>query len=138
MGLGMRIYVAGPLTQGSLWRNVEAAQDAGARLMEAGHAPFIPHLFAYMALHECALGFSYEDWMTLDFAWLEQCEALLRLPGESPGSEREVARAHELGIPVFYGEEGIEELCGRSTRPGVATIDPVYAGPGNPGDGTLP
>jgi len=103
----MRVYVAGPLTQGNYWQNVEAAQAAGAALMRAGHAPFIPHLYAYLALHEDAWVFSYEDWMTLDFKWLSQCEAVLRLPGHSPGSDRETKRAHELAIPVYYN---LEEL----------------------------
>ena len=44
----------------------------------------------------------YETWMKLDFIWVESCDALLRLPGESPGADREVKHAITLGIPVFY------------------------------------
>jgi hypothetical protein len=32
---------------------------------------------------------------------LARCDALLRLPGESPGADREVKRARELWIPVY-------------------------------------
>lgn len=128
----MRIYVAGPLTQGDLWRNVERAQDAGAALLDAGHTPFIPHLFAYWSLHECTLHLGYEDWMALDFKWLAQCEGLLRLPGYSPGSDREVERARELGLPVFYS---LEDLC---ERPYHTTARLPRTDADNSGNGQIP
>lgn len=40
-------------------------------------------------------------------AVLERCDAVLRLPGESPGADREVHYAISLGKPVYYG---LEEL----------------------------
>jgi hypothetical protein len=40
--------------------------------------------------------------MKQDFEWLKCCDAVLRLPGESTGADREVALAKELGIPVYY------------------------------------
>jgi len=36
----------------------------------------------------------------------------MRLPGESPGADREVALAAELGIPVFYSVEELVEGMG--------------------------
>jgi hypothetical protein len=42
----------------------------------------------------------YSFWCIYDLAWLEVCDVLLRLPGESPGADREVAFADEHGIPV--------------------------------------
>ena len=49
----------------------------------------------------------YEQWMKLDLAWLDKCDALLRLPGESPGSDREVDAAKERGIPVYYSVRAV-------------------------------
>lgn len=39
--------------------------------------------------------------------WVEVSDALLRLPGESKGADMEVARANEIGVPVYHS---IEEL----------------------------
>ena len=44
----------------------------------------------------------YETWMEYDLAWLGACEALLRLPGHSPGADREVRYA--------LGREEVEEV----------------------------
>jgi hypothetical protein len=32
-----------------------------------------------------------------------RCDALLRLPGDSPGADEEVKMASELGLPVLTG-----------------------------------
>lgn len=41
-------------------------------------------------------------WYQYDFEWLEKCDAVYRLPGESVGADKEVERAKELGKPVFH------------------------------------
>jgi hypothetical protein len=38
---------------------------------------------------------------------LSRCDAVLRLPGASRGADLDVARARELGLPVF---ERVEDL----------------------------
>lgn len=96
------VYVAGPFTKGVVEENVRKAVDAGDRLLSAELIPYIPHLnwlwgFAHPR--------TYEEWLALDMAWLAKCDALLRLPGESPGADREVAFAVARGIPVFYHEK---------------------------------
>lgn len=95
----MRIYVAGPYTQGTFAANMRAAIDAADRLLKAGHAPFVPHTmtFAWDVVHPN----SYETWLDLCMAWVTQCEGLLRLPGHSPGADKEVLLAKELKIPVW-------------------------------------
>lgn len=92
------VYVAGPYT-GDTYANTARAIDAAEPLFRAGLAPFVPHLSHFW---EARHSHHYEDWMRLDFAWLEKSDAVLRLPGASAGSDREVARARELGIPVFH------------------------------------
>lgn len=95
----MRVYVAGPITKGDQFLNVRAAIDAADTLLKAGHAPFVPHInVLWHMVHE----HDYETWMAWDDAFLQVCDALLRIPGDSPGADREVERARELGIPVFF------------------------------------
>jgi hypothetical protein len=94
-----RIYVAGPYTRPDPGANTRAAMDAGHRLLDAGYAPMVPHLTHYMELHRAR---PYEDWLQLDLAWVAVSDAVLRLPGESSGADRETALAARLGIPVYH------------------------------------
>lgn len=95
-----RIYVAGPYTQPDPAANAARAVEAANRIFDAGYWPYIPHLTHFW---HPQIPRPYEDWMALDLVWLEVCDALVRLPGDSPGADREVAQAQELGIPVFRG-----------------------------------
>jgi len=96
----MRVYVAGPYTKGDVAVNVRTAMEAGIVLLEAGHAPYVPHLTHFLHLHKPQ---PYTTWTGLDNAYLPYCEALIRLPGESGGADDEVVLAHKLSIPVFHG-----------------------------------
>jgi hypothetical protein len=94
-------YVAGPYsaeTPEAVQANVDAAIDAGNRLMDAGVGVVVPHLSHYAHARKER---GYEEWMTLDFELLSRCDVLLRLPGDSPGADREVAFAIRECIPVF-------------------------------------
>lgn len=95
----LRVYVAGPYSSDPEACTATAIA-AGAALLDAGHAPFVPHLAHYW--HTLHGGRPYEDWMRIDLAWLAAADAVLRLPGESSGADRETALADELGIPVFH------------------------------------
>ena len=86
----MRIYVAGPLSEGDHGDNVRTAILVATALLDAGHHPYLPHLTAFWHL---VTPRDYEVWMDLDIEWIKQCEALVRLPGESPGADREVIAA---------------------------------------------
>ena len=94
-----RVYVAGPITKGDQFVNARNGILAGKTLFDCGYAPYVPHLTCFW--HAVA-PMPYESWTTLDNEWIPLCDALLRLPGESKGSDAEVALAQELGIPVFY------------------------------------
>ncbi len=96
----MRVYVAGPYTKGDPCVNTHAAIQAGNLLLDAGHAPFVPHLSHFW---HTTTPRPYEDWMRLDFAFVEVCDALVRLPGESSGADREVEHARRFDVPVFFG-----------------------------------
>jgi hypothetical protein len=107
----MRIYVAGPYSKGDTAINVRNAMEAGVKLLELGHAPYVPHLTHFLHLHKPQ---PYEVWTTLDNAYLPYCEALIRLPGESSGADAEVALARKLSIPVF---EGLNEFLEQKYTP---------------------
>lgn len=94
------VYIAGPYEgSGNLAANVGRAMRMAHALMDVHLHPFCPHL-----CHFLELGHSRPraDWIAFDLAWLGQCDYLVRLSGESPGSDREVEEAHGLHIPVFY------------------------------------
>lgn len=99
-----RIYVAGPYTKGDVAVNVRKAYEAATHLADLGFAPFVPH-----ATHFWHLLFPrpYEFWLELDRQYLPCCAAVLRLPGESLGADREVELAGTLEIPVFTEIESL-------------------------------
>ena len=69
-------------------------------LIEAGIIPFVPHTtLLIQLLHPREQNF----WYDYDLYLLDRCDYLLRLPGESPGADIEVAYAHRHDIPVFEG-----------------------------------
>jgi hypothetical protein len=116
MSQRIKVYVAGPYTQGDVAVNVRAAILAADRLMGLGFAPFVPHLTHFWHL---VAPRPYEDWLDLDNQFLPHCDALLRLPGVSAGAEREVALAESLGIPVFHNLKKLAAaFAGRSGGPG--------------------
>jgi hypothetical protein len=94
------------------------------KLHTRGYRVFLPHLFAFWhTIHPHAR----EEWIELDLAWLARCDALLRVPGESPGADLEVRRAGELGIPVFGS---IAELDAWAAAPPVGDVAPAASGNG--------
>jgi hypothetical protein len=100
----VHVYIAAPLTNAPLGQFVavhDAVKVAG-RLMRDGLVPFTPHL---AVLHDMIdPGPSWDDWLVWCLHWVERCDAVLRLPGESRGADREVAHAQALGIPVYHSE----------------------------------
>ena len=93
-----RVYVAGPYSTGDVAVNVRNAYAAASRLADAGLAPFVPHHTHFWHL---LFPRTYQEWLSLDLAFLRCCDALLRLPGESFGADTEVREARSLSIPVF-------------------------------------
>jgi len=104
-----RIYVASPFTIGDPSVNVRRQIDAGEELINAGFYPYLPLLAHYQnMIHP----HNEETWRRLDMAWVETCDALLRLPGESKGADEEVLLALELGMPVYYSVAELIEGMG--------------------------
>lgn len=95
------IYVAGPMSSsGSYIENIRLGIAAGEGIIRNGGIPFVPHLSALWQL--VSPHSEYDFWLPMDLGWVEKCDAVLRLPGESRGADREVEHAKEIGIPVFH------------------------------------
>lgn len=95
----MRVYVSGPYTAPDPVENTHKAILAADELMDNGFIPYVPHLTMTWHLVKPR---PYEDWMTIDLAFVEVCDAVLRIPGASSGGDREVTYAQSLGIPVYH------------------------------------
>lgn len=96
------VYVAGPITKGrpTVMHNVAAATEVFELLAARGVLCYCPQ-WSVLVAHALPK-LDYEAWMRLDFELVRRCDALVRLPGESTGADREVALAHELRLPVFF------------------------------------
>ena len=92
------VYIAGPYTKGDTVVNIRNALEAADEIIRRGYVPFIPHLNGFWHL---VAPKSYSFWMGYDMVWLEKCDCVLRLPGESHGADMEVENAIDMGIPVF-------------------------------------
>lgn len=116
------IYIAGPMSKGNLIDHVRDAVKAASVIRDHGGVPFVPHL---SVLWELVYPSSYEDWMIYDFAWIERCDSLLRLPGESSGADREIEHIKKLGKPVFYSIEEVIAILD-TAEPCVSCGKPAY------------
>ena len=102
----LRIFVAYPYsasTPEEVHRNVCRAMEIGMVLEARGHVPFIPHLTHTWHLHNLSRygsSLQYEEWMRQTLAWVPVCDAILHTVS-SPGADRELALAEELGLLVF-------------------------------------
>lgn len=108
----LKIYVAGPIGKRDEQRagKIDRALEVGSQLLMLGYAPFIPHFWHFA--EERGLSGGYEQMLAYDFTWLGACDGVLRLDGESPGADREVARARQLGLPVFHSIVEVAEAWG--------------------------
>lgn len=108
----VRVYIAGPYTQGDVAANVAMAMDAADRIIGLGYGYFCPHLAHFMHMHN---PHPYSVWMEQDLAWLPFCHALFRLPGDSDGADLECEAARELGKPVFTTFEELDAHFKKAT-----------------------
>lgn len=124
--LKKRVYIAGPISKGDLLENIRQAEEAFVELVRDGFAPFCPHWSAFAGSAVCdgftadgrtvvagkatvasSLPLNHDDWLDVDLPWVAVADAVLRLPGESAGADREVALAGVFGIPVFTCAEAL-------------------------------
>ena len=98
----MFVYIASAYTIGDVALNVRVNIDAANQVAKAGHIPYAPllsHFWHMNYFHE------HEFWLQLGKAWVERCDAVIRLPGPSRGADIEVEYAYKLGKRVYYSVE---------------------------------
>ena len=91
------VYIAGPFSSDPVM-GTRAAILTMAQLRSVGLGAICPHL---SLLAEIVAPLGYQSWIDLDLALLERCDAVLVLPGKSPGAELEEEHARGLGMPVY-------------------------------------
>jgi hypothetical protein len=99
----MIIGVAGPYsapTAQQRQQNLDAMNEAAAKLLELGHTPIIGMNAALPVLAKANISDVYKATMEISLAVISACDALLLL-AESPGANKERDLIHAQGKPVF-------------------------------------
>lgn len=102
----IKVYIASPYTIGDVAVNVKRQLDCANELIELGFCPFAP---LYSHFQHMAHPQPYDTWVKLDVEWVQVCDCLLRLDGESKGADGEVKHALEYSKPVFYSVSELVE-----------------------------
>lgn len=100
------IYIAGPISRGDMMMNCRRAIEIAEELIEKGFAVYVPQLsifWHFLKEHP------HQWWLELDYPILKRCDALLRLPGESVGADKEVEFCEKNRIPVYLSVEDLTQ-----------------------------
>ncbi len=100
----MVIGVAGPYsapTEDQRKANLDAMNEAAARLLEMGHIPVIGMNAALPVLEKANVPDRYKGIMDISMALISACDAILLL-AESPGANKERDHIAAKGKPVYY------------------------------------
>ena len=103
----MIVYIAAPYTLGDVGKNLNRVFEVADQIASLGHTPYIPHL---NHLWHIVSPKTQQFWLNYDLKFLDFCDALLRLDGESEGADEEVRQAIEWGLPVYHSVEAISEI----------------------------
>lgn len=101
------VYVAAPYTRPDPVHNTHLLIAAVDEMVDEGVVtPIAPHLtLLWHVVRPRPLDF----WYAYDLATVARCDAVLRLPGESTGADREVEFALSRSIPVFHDRPSLYE-----------------------------
>ena len=113
----MLVYLAGPISSGPE-RYLENAIEVANEVIDRGHNPYVPNLMYYL---EAKKPREYETWMRLDEEWLLASDAVYRIPGESPGADREMQTAKEFGIMILKRLEDLDFI--QDPRKGIISLN---------------
>lgn len=101
------VYIAGPYSANPQVCTVEAFRFADELEDQFPHIVcIVPHEAHYRHL---VTPRPYEEWIRRGLAKLARCDALYRMPGVSPGADREVDFAVDHGIPVLLGRDEFDK-----------------------------
>jgi hypothetical protein len=107
----MIIGVAGPYSADTAEKrksNLDAMNNAAARLLELGHIPLIGMNAALPVIERANLKDKYKATMEISLAVIDRCEGIL-LIGESPGANKERDLILSKNLPVYYKLEEVPE-----------------------------
>jgi hypothetical protein len=112
---GERIYVAGPIsadTEEEMELNYKRGQELGIRLQNLGHLVFVPHNYVVKipGLVGRVSDKIYEELLQLDFSVIRHWATAMFFMAPSPGANRELELAQELGLKVFFLESVVPDL----------------------------
>ena len=103
-----RVFICSPYTKPDPAVNINISVKMFNRLMDEDKC--VPINMLWTHFYHCIQPRSYEDWLAYCMSFLPLCQAVLRLPGESSGVDREIEIAKSLGIPVFYSVEELNKF----------------------------
>lgn len=100
------VYIASPYTKGDVAVNVRRSFEEWDALWDSGLCipitPLASHFQHFLTPR------SWDDWLNYDLQLIHAaCDAVLRLPGESVGADREVEFARANYIPVFFSRTSL-------------------------------
>lgn len=113
------ILIAGPYRSGTngdpalIARNLARLEEASGPIFRLGHVPMIGEWVALPILRTLDATDADVDAGAGDVMYetahrlLQHCDAVLRLPGESSGADKDVEIARERGLPVYRALEEI-------------------------------
>ena len=103
------VYLAGPYSadaEEGIWDNIKIATIWSIRLWSEGYAVLCPHLntAGFHNYETEETGLNYDVWIAGDLEMLKRCDMMFVMPGweESKGTQLEIGKATEWGIPVKY------------------------------------
>lgn len=123
----LRVYVAGAYSAPDVIA-VRANMRRGLRLsvevLQAGMAPFAPWLdFEFGLIADIQL----QEYYDYSMAWLESAQAVLVCPigaAQSKGTQAEIKRACELGIPVFWTLADLQNWAAKQNHFTISALPP--------------
>jgi len=99
-----RVYIAGKLNADAVdyIQNVSKMVRVAIDVQKAGFSVFVPCLDLLCGI--VAGDFTYDDYALNNIKWLEVSDAVYVMPNSesSKGTQKEVALANSLDIPIFY------------------------------------
>jgi len=103
------ILIAGPYRSGTggdpalIAQNLARLEEASGPIFRRGHVPMIGEWVALPVLRTLDPETAAEGDVMYETAQrlLQHCDAVLRLPGESSGADKDVEIAQQLGLPVY-------------------------------------
>lgn len=108
----MIIGVAGPYsapTEEQRQKNLDAMNEAAARVLEKGHIPVIGMNAALPIVSIANIEDKYKATMEISLAVINACDAILMI-GESPGANKERDLVKAKGLPVYYSLDEIASI----------------------------